>query len=77
MSCDIDYGGHTFSYILDIKMHILVRTLYSQQLSLIRKIFKIWSSIKYFSGGFFFRYNSKTLHSKNENKKRIEDSRSR
>ena len=35
-----DYGGYTFSYILDIKMHKLVRTLYSQQLSLIRRIYK-------------------------------------
>ena len=27
VSCDIDYRRQTFSYILDIKMHNLVRTL--------------------------------------------------
>ena len=27
MNCDIDYGGQTFSYISDIKMHYLDRTL--------------------------------------------------
>ena len=27
VNCDIDYGGQTFSYILDMKMHYLVVTL--------------------------------------------------
>ena len=40
VNCGINYGGQTFSYILDIKMHNLVRTFYSQQLSLIRKVYK-------------------------------------